>query len=59
MRLEIDERREILRTIGARRWHIIVGHLLRHKKELVYSLMEGNKGKVIKVRGTENVENLI
>ncbi|VVC31660.1 THO complex subunit 7/Mft1 [Cinara cedri] len=36
---EIDEGREILKTIRARRWNII-GHILRHENELIYRIIE-------------------
>ncbi|VVC32501.1 Hypothetical protein CINCED_3A022619 [Cinara cedri] len=37
---EIDESREILKTIRARRWNMI-GHILRHENELIYRIIEG------------------
>jgi len=37
---EIDEGREILKTIRARRWNMI-GHILRHENELIYRIIEG------------------
>ncbi|VVC32823.1 Hypothetical protein CINCED_3A018608 [Cinara cedri] len=36
---EIDESREILKTIKARRWNMI-GHILRHENELIYKIIE-------------------
>jgi len=37
---EIDEDKEILKTIRARRWNMI-GHILRHENELIYRIIEG------------------
>ncbi|VVC24454.1 Hypothetical protein CINCED_3A000255 [Cinara cedri] len=37
---EIDESREILKTIRTRRWNMI-GHILRHENELIYRIIEG------------------
>jgi hypothetical protein len=43
---EIDEGREILRTIRVRQWNMI-GHILRHENQLTYRIierkMEGNR----------------
>jgi len=42
---EIDEGREILKTIRARRWNMM-GHILRHENELIYRIegkMEGKR----------------
>jgi len=36
---EINEGREIIKTIRARRWNII-GHILRHENELIYRIIE-------------------
>jgi len=38
--IEIGEGREILKTIRARRWNMI-GHILRHKIQLIYRIREG------------------
>jgi len=42
---EIDEGKEIFKTIRASRWNMI-GHILRHQNELIYRIIEGKmKGK--------------
>jgi len=40
---EIDEGKEILKTIRARRWNMI-DRILRQENELIYRIMEGKRG---------------